>query len=423
MTDVLKATDSDKIKYHSSTYYDVTVSNSDATTTKLVQSKSHFYHVTCTCISCVDLVKHTRAMKTQLFILLVPCSLCPHLLTLHSTTAISDPSFRFVFAYRDITVEFLRVASPARVATRATCCSPSFFMSVTVSVSCSLSLSFFLSRRLSFSVSLLLSIFLSSPFVFLRVSPFSGRLSFRLSFFPRRLLSSFSHLPTNDRMPLVCDVSTVYVLLVARRPETSHSVAPFGRSVLVTPTPDAAAFSLPRRVSSSCLSSLSPAFSLALFHVPSSLLARVRSFFPSRSRTSISLPFRSRRRFLGSRCRLLYRLLMPWSVPSCSRRARSRDERLKVWEKPTRLVRVWISDETNDDAQTACVSLFVKITSVSIYDCNNEQWGTHYSSLFDSLYFSQSILHKLLQTYQKKIFVIYIFYLLQLKKHIINLWN
>jgi len=199
-------------------------------------------------------------------------------LILHFTTAISEPSFRFVFAYRDIAVEFLRVASPCRSNHQGNLLlSDAALRRSSRPWPCqwavSLSLSFFLSLPLSFSVSFFLSIFLSSPFVFLRVSPFSGHLSFRLSFFPRRLLSSFSHLPTNDRMPLVCDVSTVYVLLVARRPETSHSVAPFGHSVLVAPTPDSITFSLPRRGSSSCLPSLSGFLSCAF----------PRSFFSPRS--------------------------------------------------------------------------------------------------------------------------------------------
>lgn len=224
-------------------------------------------------------MKHTRAIKTQTIIY----SSRP-LLSLSSPFSFCiprpqfQPSFRFVFAYRDIAVEFLRVASPCRSNHQGNLLlSDAALRRSSRPWPCqwavSLSLSFFLSLPLSFSVSFFLSIFLSSPFVFLRVSPFSGHLSFRLSFFPRRLLSSFSHLPTNDRMPLVCDVSTVYVLLVARRPETSHSVAPFGHSVLVAPTPDSTTFSLPRRGSSSCLPSLSGFLSCAF----------PRSFFSPRS--------------------------------------------------------------------------------------------------------------------------------------------
>lgn len=298
--------------------------------TKLVQSKSHFYCVTYAYIYLMrwSSKAYQNNQDTSNY-LSFSSPLCLRL----SHPAFHDRNFRSVVSFRVRVSRHHRRVSPGRIPCQS-------------KHRGNLLLSDAALRRSSrpwpcqwavLSLSLSHSLFLSSPLVFLRVSPFSGHLSFRrLSFFPRRSLSSFSHSPTNDRMPLVCDVSTVYVLLVARRPETSHSVAPFGHTVLVTPTPDAAAFSLPRRVSPLPVYWACPAFSLALFHVPSSLLARIRPFFPSRSCTSISLPFRCCRRFLGSRCRLLYRLLMPWSVPSCSRRARSRDERLKVWEKPTR---------------------------------------------------------------------------------------
>lgn len=139
----------------------------------------------------------------------------------HSTTTISNSSFCFTFAYRSITVKFLQVASLVRISTRATCCAQMPLSVVAhvrdrVSELLSLSPSFFLSLSL-FSRSLLSSspTFLKSPslsdaFVLSSLSPFV--------FFP---------LAKSDRMPFVCDVSTLHVLLVVRRPETSHSVAPF----------------------------------------------------------------------------------------------------------------------------------------------------------------------------------------------------
>lgn len=144
---------------------------------------------------------------------------CP---SLHIPTTISRPSsFRFApLAYRDIVVEFLRVASLTRV--RA---APANLLlhdaplsrryvpprsSLTVSSSFSRSLLLLPSFFLSFSAvrRLFLSPTLSSSFLVV----FS---------------SSFSRFPKSDGTPFVCDVSTLHVLLVARRPETSHSVAPF----------------------------------------------------------------------------------------------------------------------------------------------------------------------------------------------------
>lgn len=144
----------------------------------------------------------------------------------HSTTTISNSSFCFTFAYRSITVEFLRVASPVRISTKATCCAQmplsvvahvrdrvSELLSLSPSLLLSFSLSFFIA--LSLSCLPLRSTFLKSP---------SLSDAFVLS-----SLSSFVFFPLakSDRMPFVCDVSTLHVLLVVRRPETSHSVAPF----------------------------------------------------------------------------------------------------------------------------------------------------------------------------------------------------
>lgn len=61
---------------------------------KLVQSKSHFYRVTYAYILRVDLAKHTRAIKTQAIIYSSRLRFALAFLIPHSTTAISDPSFR-----------------------------------------------------------------------------------------------------------------------------------------------------------------------------------------------------------------------------------------------------------------------------------------------------------------------------------------
>lgn len=116
----------------------------------------------------------------------------------HSTTTISNSSFCFTFTYRSITVEFLQVASPVRISTRATCCAQmplSVVAHVRDRVSELLSLS--PSLPLSFSLS-----FFSLSLVFLSVPLFSSHHLFpMLSFFLRCLLSSFSRLPRATECP------------------------------------------------------------------------------------------------------------------------------------------------------------------------------------------------------------------------------
>lgn len=180
---------SNKVSFkHLYSRHDVTASNSDVTMAKLVQSKSHFYHVTYTYISCVDLAKHTRAIKTQTIIyssrpllpLSSPFSFC-----------IPRPQFqsrRFVSCSRIATSpsSFSGSHPPAGVTTRATCCSPmplsvvlhvrdcvsELFLSPSPSSFLSLSLSPSPSSSLSFSLHLLSSSRLS------QVTSLSGFRSF-----------------------------------------------------------------------------------------------------------------------------------------------------------------------------------------------------------------------------------------------------